>query len=260
MAIDCLRRLRPPATIDGRIERPPATIRPDSSFAPPHVTIGSERDVQIGYPNSTDGENLLKTELSLRPGTEQDDKGKGSPVEGVVQPGALVTLPPPREVATKRQIIPSGNLDEEEWVTVYGFSPGDNHQYLNFVQEAEQDNKKKNKKEKDPLKLGSLQIVLELVSFFSACTAFNMTLIYTIEMFPTCVRNSAIAMVFGGVFSPVMVAAGRENRFWSYGLFGLVIGLCGLFVFGLPETRGSVLCDTMDEEECKTLAKRQFIG
>jgi len=55
--------------------------------------------------------------------TEQDDKGKGSPVEGVVQPGALVTLPPPREVArpeVQRQIIPTGNLDEEEWVTVYG--------------------------------------------------------------------------------------------------------------------------------------------
>ncbi|KAH0916394.1 hypothetical protein HID58_030840 [Brassica napus] len=113
--------------------------------------------------------------------------------------------------------------------------------------------------------LGSLQIVLELVSFFSACTAFNMTLIYTIELFPTCVRNSALAMVrqalvFGGVFSPVMVAAGRENQFWSYGMFGLVIGLFGLFVVGLPETRGSVLCDTMDEEETKNLTKEHIIG
>lgn len=54
---------------------------------------------------------------------EQDDKGKGSPVEGVVQPGALVTLPPPREVArpeVQRQVIPTGNVQEEEWVTVYG--------------------------------------------------------------------------------------------------------------------------------------------
>lgn len=54
---------------------------------------------------------------------EQDDKGKGSPVEGVIQPGALVTLPPPREVArpeVQRQVIPTGNLEEEEWVTVYG--------------------------------------------------------------------------------------------------------------------------------------------
>ncbi|XP_022715017.1 nuclear pore complex protein NUP35-like [Durio zibethinus] len=66
-------------------------------------------------------------------GTEQDDKGKGSPVEGVVQPGALITLPPPREVARpeiQRNSIPAGNLDEEEWVTVYGFSPADTNLVL----------------------------------------------------------------------------------------------------------------------------------
>ena len=59
-------------------------------------------------------------------GGEQDDKGKGSPVEGVLQPGALITLPPPREVARpeiQRNSIPAGNLDEEEWVTVYGYAP-----------------------------------------------------------------------------------------------------------------------------------------
>ncbi|KAG4166357.1 hypothetical protein ERO13_A13G126300v2 [Gossypium hirsutum] len=49
----------------------------------------------------------------------------------------------------------------------------------------------------------SLQIAMELISFFSACSAFNMSLIYTLELFPTCVRNSAISMVrqalvFGG--------------------------------------------------------------
>ncbi|KAE8706371.1 organic cation/carnitine transporter 2-like [Hibiscus syriacus] len=41
----------------------------------------------------------------------------------------------------------------------------------------------------------SLQIAMELISFFSACAAFNMSLIYTLELFPTCVRNSAISMV-----------------------------------------------------------------
>ncbi|KAG8379999.1 hypothetical protein BUALT_Bualt07G0148000 [Buddleja alternifolia] len=64
---------------------------------------------------------------------EQDDKGKGSPVEGVVQPGALITLPPPREVArpeVKKSLVPVGNLDEEEWVTVYGFSPADTNLVL----------------------------------------------------------------------------------------------------------------------------------
>ncbi|XP_010429818.1 PREDICTED: organic cation/carnitine transporter 2-like [Camelina sativa] len=103
---------------------------------------------------------------------------------------------------------------------------------------------------------GALQLALELISYFSACSAFNMEMIYTIELFPTCVRNSAIAMarqalVLGGVFSPIMVAAGRKNGVWSFGLFGLAIGFMGLFAVGLPETRGSVLCDTMDEEECK---------
>ncbi|KAG9143889.1 hypothetical protein Leryth_016092 [Lithospermum erythrorhizon] len=40
-----------------------------------------------------------------------------------------------------------------------------------------------------------LQIGLELVSFFSACTAFDVVLIYTMELFPTCVRNSALSVV-----------------------------------------------------------------
>ncbi|XP_073158985.1 organic cation/carnitine transporter 3 [Henckelia pumila] len=100
-----------------------------------------------------------------------------------------------------------------------------------------------------------VQMGLELVSFFSACTAFNVVLIYTLELFPTCVRNSAVSMVrqalvVGGVLSPVLVAAGRKNNgFMSYGVFGVTVSLCGLFVLWLPETRGRKLCDTMEEEE-----------
>ncbi|KAB1212826.1 Organic cation/carnitine transporter 3 [Morella rubra] len=101
-----------------------------------------------------------------------------------------------------------------------------------------------------------LQIGLELASFFSACTAFNILLIFTIEMFPTCVRNSAMSMVrqalvLGGVFCPMLIAAGRGNGLSSYGVFGLVIGSCGLLAACLPETRGRALCDTMEEEEAR---------
>ncbi|GLU05102.1 hypothetical protein SLE2022_222210 [Rubroshorea leprosula] len=103
---------------------------------------------------------------------------------------------------------------------------------------------------------GDLQMALELISFFSACTAFDVGLIYTLELFPTCVRNSALSMVrqalvLGGVFSPVLVAAGRTNGLWSFGVFGVAIGLCGLPVLILPETKGRTLSDTMDEEENK---------
>ncbi|CAL9189526.1 unnamed protein product [Musa hybrid cultivar] len=100
------------------------------------------------------------------------------------------------------------------------------------------------------------QMAAEVVSFFSACTAFNVLLIYSIELFPTCVRNSAISMVrqalvLGGVFAPVLVAEGRKRSFLSFGVFGFVIGCCGLFIVSLPETRGRSICDTMEEEEVK---------
>ncbi|GFP81663.1 organic cation/carnitine transporter 3 [Phtheirospermum japonicum] len=101
-----------------------------------------------------------------------------------------------------------------------------------------------------------MQIGLELVSFFSACAAFGVLMIYSLELFPTCVRNSAVSMVrgalvFGGALSPVLIAAGRKNGLLSYGVFGVTILVCGLFVVFLPETKGKVLCDTMEEEERK---------
>ncbi|GMI77990.1 hypothetical protein like AT3G16310 [Hibiscus trionum] len=66
-------------------------------------------------------------------GGEQDDKGKGSPAEGMAQPGALITLPPPKKVARpeiQNNSVPAGNLDGEDWVTVYGFSPADTNLVL----------------------------------------------------------------------------------------------------------------------------------
>ncbi|XP_072956645.1 organic cation/carnitine transporter 2-like [Typha angustifolia] len=105
-----------------------------------------------------------------------------------------------------------------------------------------------------PLKAEGLRMGVEVVSFFSACTAFNVVLIYSIELFPTCIRNSAISMVrqavvLGGVLAPLLVAEGRKRSFLSFGVFGLVIGCCGLFAICLPETRGRSMCDTMEEEE-----------
>ena len=105
-----------------------------------------------------------------------------------------------------------------------------------------------------------LQIGLEVTSFLGACAVVDIILIYTIELFPTCVRNSAVSMarqalVFGGILSPPLVVVGRRSPFLTYGVFGVVIGVCGLFAGGLPETRGVALSDTMEEEEDKEKAK-----
>ena len=57
------------------------------------------------------------------------------------------------------------------------------------------------------------------------------------------------ALVLGGALSPLLVAAGRENAFLSYGVFGVAIAVCAMFVVCLRETRGRALCDSTKEEE-----------
>ncbi|EES02290.1 hypothetical protein SORBI_3003G028100 [Sorghum bicolor] len=83
--------------------------------------------------------------------SREEKPREGSPMDGVVQhqqqspttPSgqqsqqqkvALITLPPPREVARPempRDSAPAaGRVDEEEWVTVFGFPPGDTNMVL----------------------------------------------------------------------------------------------------------------------------------
>lgn len=100
------------------------------------------------------------------------------------------------------------------------------------------------------------KVGLSLVAFFCAVTAYNVFLIYIIELFPTSVRNTTTslvrqAIVFGNIFSPFLISAGRKNDIFSYGVFGVVIMSACLTLVCLPETRGIALCDTMDQQEEK---------
>ncbi|XP_028802652.1 organic cation/carnitine transporter 3-like [Neltuma alba] len=77
-------------------------------------------------------------------------------------------------------------------------------------------------------KLPIVKPALALVSFFCVATSFDVFLIYVVELFPTSVRNTATsmarqAMVFGAIFSPFLISAGRKNDLFSYGIFGLII-------------------------------------
>lgn len=95
---------------------------------------------------------------------------------------------------------------------------------------------------------------LDLMALFCACMVFNILFLYGVELFPTCVRNTASslsrqAMLFASIFVPVLVVIGRSNQLLSPVVFGVTILLSGLLVLFLPETRGKVLCDTMEEQE-----------
>nr|KYP39421.1 Solute carrier family 22 member 5 [Cajanus cajan] len=100
------------------------------------------------------------------------------------------------------------------------------------------------------------KVGLSLVAFFCNVTAYNVFLIYIIELFPTSVRNTTTSLVrqatvFGSIFSPFFIAAGRKNDVFSYGVFGVVIMSSCLTLVCLPETIGVALCDTMDQQEKK---------
>ncbi|KAK0593194.1 hypothetical protein LWI29_032650 [Acer saccharum] len=105
-------------------------------------------------------------------------------------------------------------------------------------------------------KFKMIQITLSLATFLCSDTALNLLLVYSVEMFPTSVRNFAAslarqAVTFGAVLSSLLNSLGSKNPFLSYGVFGLIVFCCGFFVLILPETRGTSLCDTMDEQERK---------
>ncbi|OWM62625.1 organic cation/carnitine transporter 3-like [Punica granatum] len=102
--------------------------------------------------------------------------------------------------------------------------------------------------------LKSAGMVMELASFFCACMAGNVLFIYTVELFPTRMRNSATSMmrqsmILGILFDPILISAGRRIRFLTFLVFGLAIGLCGAAVIFLPETRVVRVSDMMDEED-----------
>ncbi|KAG2326738.1 hypothetical protein Bca4012_035654 [Brassica carinata] len=100
----------------------------------------------------------------------------------------------------------------------------------------------------------NIAFVLELCSFFCARIGFNLMAVYMIEMFPTCVRNFATtmlrqALVLGGACCPIIASVGRNVPSISFAVFGFVVSGLGFFALLLPETKGSSLCDTMEEQE-----------
>uniref|UniRef100_A0A7N0UGD9 Major facilitator superfamily (MFS) profile domain-containing protein n=1 Tax=Kalanchoe fedtschenkoi TaxID=63787 RepID=A0A7N0UGD9_KALFE len=88
---------------------------------------------------------------------------------------------------------------------------------------------------------GSGRLGVELGAFVMGCVACNVMAICTTQLFQVKVRNTAVgvmweAMTLAGVLAPVFVKLGKQqaNGFLSYGIFGIVIMVCGLFASMLP--------------------------
>ena len=86
------------------------------------------------------------------------------------------------------------------------------------------------------------------------CIAGAFTVVYIIsgEVFATSIRNSALGVVsaiarVGAMVAPFVVMLGETSPGLQFFIFGLFCVLGGVLGFGLPETRGKPLPESVRE-------------
>lgn len=86
-----------------------------------------------------------------------------------------------------------------------------------------------------------------VMGIFGMAGTYNLLFIYTMELFPTVVRNAALgcatqAAQMGAILAPFVVVMGGGVPFAVFGVCGIV---GGALTFYLPETLHRPLYDTM---------------
>ncbi|XP_020591827.1 organic cation/carnitine transporter 4-like isoform X2 [Phalaenopsis equestris] len=94
---------------------------------------------------------------------------------------------------------------------------------------------------------GVVRMGCGVMGIFGIAATYNLLLVYTAELFPTTVRNTALGCVqqaeqIGAVLAPMVVVMGGKVTFLVFGVCGLVGGMLGLY---LPETLDQPLYDTL---------------
>lgn len=91
------------------------------------------------------------------------------------------------------------------------------------------------------------RMVCSILGIFGMAGTYNLLFIYTVELFPTVVRNAALgsatqAAQMGAILAPVVVVLGERIPFLVFGVCGIAGGILAFF---LPETLNRPLYDTM---------------
>lgn len=92
-----------------------------------------------------------------------------------------------------------------------------------------------------------VRMVCGVLGIFGMAGTYNLLFIYTMELFPTVVRNAALgcgtqAAQMGAILAPFVVVLGGGIPFAVFGVCGIV---GGILTFYLPETLHRPLYDTM---------------
>ena len=87
---------------------------------------------------------------------------------------------------------------------------------------------------------------------FGASTAFGLVYVYTAELYPTGIRNTAIGTCstfarVGGIFSYMVQLLGTVWKPLPMVVLGMATVIAGFLALAFPETVGQPLPDTMEE-------------
>ncbi|KAK6157145.1 hypothetical protein DH2020_011393 [Rehmannia glutinosa] len=93
----------------------------------------------------------------------------------------------------------------------------------------------------------TVRMVCGILGIFGMAATYNLLYIYTMELFPTVVRNAALgsttqAAQMGAILAPLVVVLGERIPFLVFGVCGIA---GGVLAFMLPETLNKPLYDTM---------------
>ncbi|XP_019183401.1 PREDICTED: organic cation/carnitine transporter 4-like [Ipomoea nil] len=92
-----------------------------------------------------------------------------------------------------------------------------------------------------------IPMICGVLGIFGMAGTYNLLFIYTVELFPTTVRNAALgcatqAAQLGAILAPFIVVCGGGIPFAVFGVCGIAGGLLGFY---LPETLNKPLYDTL---------------
>ena len=103
-----------------------------------------------------------------------------------------------------------------------------------------------------PPHLNFISIILSLIGKFAASAGFAVVFVYTAELFPTPVRNSAIGLCstsarLGGILSPFVASLAATSPLLPFLIMGCCCCIGGVAALALPETAGLPLPDTLEQ-------------
>ncbi len=98
----------------------------------------------------------------------------------------------------------------------------------------------------------TIRLAFSLIGKFGSAAAFSIVFLYTAELFPTSMRNSAVGMCstlarFGGILAPTVAQLGHNQPKLPFMIFGTATLIGGVAAYLLPETKGKKLPDTVQE-------------